>query len=432
MWIYKQISLLKEKRNHLLFFFTVQVIFTTCLAAQTNWVSGINIIGQEVTKEYIIRREIQHPVSAVLDTLIANEDRDRIENLGIFSHVSWDYLPKEDGTGELKYFVIESWRYLPGVVPIYSEEYGWIYSGGLIVNNFRGRDQTLSVGGEFGGRFAYGIEYSDPWIAGDHISFSAAVGKNFWKHPFLPLDVTSKDIGFGFGKYFGYTIKTQLKLGVSEQSLSDGTLYRTIAFDFEPMYDTRDLYAAPSKGVVVVYNLRQELDVTGNQQHRFYLGQSYSVFHTLAEKEKKLVVGANITGNFLFGDNNHNYFSQYIGGAETIRGWTPPDSADFVNDPLRFGKNLLMASFELRQAIIPRYSTQFGTEFGLTVIGFMDVGIAGDEINRLLQEEPMLGIGLGIRFPIAILQTLRFDYGFGYRDGKWSNPVFHFSVGHKF
>ena len=50
-------------------------------------VSEIQIIGNEITKQYIIQREIQHQKNVPLDSTVADEDRNRIENLGIFSMV---------------------------------------------------------------------------------------------------------------------------------------------------------------------------------------------------------------------------------------------------------------------------------------------------------------------------------------------------------
>ena len=43
-----------------------------------------------------------------------------------------------------------------------------------------------------------------------------------------------------------------------------------------------------------------------------------------------------------------------------------------------------------------------------------------------------IGSGLGLRIPFPIVDVLRFDYGWGYHDGKWNNGTFHFGVGQKF
>ena len=56
-------------------------------------IEKIEIIGLNKTKNYIIEREILHPLNASLDSSIANLDRNRIFNLGLFDYVSWRLMP---------------------------------------------------------------------------------------------------------------------------------------------------------------------------------------------------------------------------------------------------------------------------------------------------------------------------------------------------
>ena len=50
-------------------------------------VSEIVHRGNTLTKDYIIQREIQHPLQVPLDSTIAIEDQNRLVNLGIFADV---------------------------------------------------------------------------------------------------------------------------------------------------------------------------------------------------------------------------------------------------------------------------------------------------------------------------------------------------------
>ncbi|HIC37405.1 MAG TPA: hypothetical protein EYO80_06975, partial [Candidatus Marinimicrobia bacterium] len=52
-------------------------------------ISSIEFYGNTKTMDYIIAREIQHPVDTPLDSTLAQEDRNRLDNLGIFSEVTW-------------------------------------------------------------------------------------------------------------------------------------------------------------------------------------------------------------------------------------------------------------------------------------------------------------------------------------------------------
>ena len=59
-------------------------------------VSEITHKGNTFTKDYVIEREIQHAVGAPLDSAIAEADKNRLINLGIFADVEWKAVPLED------------------------------------------------------------------------------------------------------------------------------------------------------------------------------------------------------------------------------------------------------------------------------------------------------------------------------------------------
>ena len=114
-------------------------------------VSSIEFRGSNKTKDYIIEREIQHQVNTLLDSSLAQEDRDRLDNLGLFSEVKWQAIPLENGTAVLQYSIIESIQKTPPVVlPAYDEKTGWSLNGFWIIQNFRGRNQQLITGGSIG------------------------------------------------------------------------------------------------------------------------------------------------------------------------------------------------------------------------------------------------------------------------------------------
>ena len=75
------ISSIKKRPNGLFLF----IYLYSFLWAQT--VSEIQIVGIKKTKEYVVKREIQHSKYHSLDSTLATQDRDRIDNLGIFSDV---------------------------------------------------------------------------------------------------------------------------------------------------------------------------------------------------------------------------------------------------------------------------------------------------------------------------------------------------------
>ena len=66
-------------------------------------ISEIKIIGLSKTKQSVIEREIYHKSSSPLDSSIAELDRNRIFNLGLFDEVSWRVIPTEDGDAILQF-----------------------------------------------------------------------------------------------------------------------------------------------------------------------------------------------------------------------------------------------------------------------------------------------------------------------------------------
>ena len=63
--------------------------------SQSLIVSDITHEGNTFTKDYIISREIQHKKGIPLDSTIAEEDKNKLLNLGIFADVSWRAIPLE-------------------------------------------------------------------------------------------------------------------------------------------------------------------------------------------------------------------------------------------------------------------------------------------------------------------------------------------------
>ena len=94
-------------------YIVLYIVMTTIPFAQI--ISSIDIRGHQHTKEYVIKREIQHPLNVQLDSALAQADRARIENLGIYSMVTWQAVPLEDGSVKLRYHVIESSRFFSHV-----------------------------------------------------------------------------------------------------------------------------------------------------------------------------------------------------------------------------------------------------------------------------------------------------------------------------
>ena len=81
------------------------------------------------------------------------------------------------------------------------------------------------------------------------------------------------------------------------------------------------------------------------------------------------------------------------------------------------------------EKVIPKFVTDFGVESGLSYVLFIDSGLITDEG---LKQPKMYGGGIGIRIPFPVVNLLRIDYGWGYRNGEWNKGSLHWGVLHKF
>jgi len=416
---------------------TISLLFIVVGYSQNPIVKKIEYIGQYKTKPYVIEREIQHPINVPLDTLLAEEDRQRIENVGIFSMVTLQVFNYDNDEVILRYTVIESWRFFPMITPIYDEKWGWSAGVMLMINNFRGRNESFAIQGQYGGQNTIGIEFVNPWIAGDHISFQLGVGNDIYSHNFLQYDINSKHIQLGLGKYFRNDIRAKFGFKLIDRTYSykteDSRNFRYVIPFMNLIHDTRDLYANPSAGIYNSNSFFYRLDANGDRNNQLVWNQSTSYFNELIGGSRNMVAGVNIT-NLLSFSKNLDVWYDYLGGAYTIRGWNVPNPKLYASDnqSYRFGMNWITASAEIRQTIISKFVTKYDNEFGLSIVTFADVGVINNSISELFSEKPLLGIGIGIRVPWPVIKSLRLDCGWSFYNGKYMEQSLHLAFGEKF
>ncbi len=398
-------------------------------------VSKIIIEGNNKTKDFIILREIYHPLHELVDTVKILDDKNRIQNLGIFSEVSSELLPLDDGTLVLKYTVRESIQKTPPTIfPTYNESKGWSLNALWVFNNFRGQNQLLALSGSVGGEDTYGISFKDPWILNDHISLSVNIMSILYKNRFLNSDIESKSIKIGVGKWFRDQIKTEISLASESKffkTKQEFVPYKYFYIYSNIRYDTRDIFWNPGKGLLLSSSFEYLKGYDFKTFHTLIWNQSLSFYINLNNIQKNSVLALNGVIKKKFGYKDR-FFQDYIGSSNTIRGWVLPDSTTYSAEPFRFGHEYLQTSIEYRYEIIPKYVTSIGIESGLGIVCYTDAGfiIENGYLNR---SDPILfGSGIGIRIPFPIVGVLRFDFGLGIIDNKIKSKTFHFGIGQKF
>ena len=421
------------------FFFLLPIL---CLC-QELVVSEITHKGNTLTKDYIITREIQHPVGVPLDSVIAIEDQNRLINLGIFADIKWRAIPLENKTVRLEYEILENanfigGRFFGGPSPAYDEETGWSFGVGGVFKNFRGRNEQIAGGFMVGGRNTFGIGFTNPWITGDHVSLSMNMGKGEYNHPYLPYTVQIKTVELNVGKYFGEKRKTFIGFEIEDMDfLNDSTQlnYQYFAPQGTFIYDSRDLYANPTKGILLKQAFMGRIDIKGEVENNFTWFQSYSFYKRLSSlhNSRPWILAAGVKAMMSFGEQDHHFMGA-MGESGSVRGWHYPTHINY-NDPeqsYRFGFHNLKSSVELRKVIVPRIPLKNLYEFGVTVSTFIDWGVTSqDKFEDLLRLRPVLGTGVSLQFQVPFVPVLRLEYGWGFYDGKQMDRAFHLAVAHQ-
>ena len=404
------------------------------------YIEKIEIKGNTKTHDYVIRREIKHKTLNILDSLIAEQDRERIENLRIFSEVTWKIIPLDSENFKLVFSVVESIQNLPpSILPTYDEKTGWSLNAGVLFTNFKGRNQSLSFNLSVGGKDTYGLIFSDPWILGDHVSLRSEIDKSIYRHNFLDYNVEKNKVRIDFGKWFGENIKTLIGFSIESikfKNESFSTILKSNYLSINPVikYDTRNIYWNPTKGILWsnLFNSNRGI-INKNRFVNYSWKQSLSLYHEVVKLEKKVIIAFNGSYNFFWGKKDEIWLN-YLGDSFTVRGWPLISQSSYGSESneFRFGYELLYGSIELRKEIIPKKVTNYGTQIGLLSVLFIDVGSISYNILNLNESPKIIGSGMGIRIPFPMLHVIRFDLGWGYRNGKWNKGTLHWGVSHKF
>ena len=412
--------------------FFIPYIFLKSENLENIIISKIVIEGNKKTKDFILLREIHHPLNGSIDKELIEKDRDRLENLGIFSFVGWELIPTKSGTFILKYKVQESIQSTPPTVfPIYNESKGWSLGALWLFNNFQGRNQLLSLSGSIGGEETYGINFKDPWLINDRISFSIDIKKNLYENRFLECEVELNRREIGLGKWFSNKIKAEIFCAFESKNFKseeESFLYKYFDSYLNLKYDNRDIFRNPSKGTFFSSSFEHLAGYDSKNFQTLIWDQSLSYYIKLERLQKKAVFALNGAFKKTFGYKS-TFFQDYLGGSNSIRGWKIPDSKIYELEPFRFGHDYLQTSMEFRYELVPKFITLTGIESGLSTVLFTDAGfIAKSGYFKNI----LFGSGFGIRIPFPILGVLRLDYGFGLLNYRVRSNSLHFGIGHKF
>jgi len=390
------------------------------------YVRRINVVGNNRTRDEVIRREFRQLESAWYDGDKIKLSRDRVDRLGFFTEVNIDTqeVPATTDQVDLTVNVVEK--------PTGSVSLGAGFSSTeKIALNFGIRQENAFGSGNYlateinTSRFNKTIVVSttDPYFTDEGVSRTIDVFHRTTR-PYLgdlnSYSLVSSGAGMRFGVpfseidtvYFGANLEqTSIKPGsnlpnayviyMQQFGYTSTSLPLTIGWG----RDGRDSAIVPTRGVLQRFN--SDVSVVGDAR---YLRSNYQIQqYTPLTKKYTLALNADLGWGQGLSNRPYPLFKNYfVGGLGSVRGFQqsslgPSDSTNslFLGGPKKIVLNAeLLAPFP-----------GAGNDRTLRLFAFADVGRAFGEDEKIKFNELRSSVGLGLSW-ISPMGPLRFSYAF--------------------
>jgi outer membrane protein assembly factor BamA len=390
-------------------------------------VTAIALQGNKVTREDVIRRELETEVGAPLSNATLEADLGRLINLQVFAEQHWE--AEADGDGVRLILVVKE---MPALVLYpaisYTEENGFSYGLAVSALNLKGESIKLSGRAQFGGTDQYWGRFSWPWISGNHLSldfYGAALERddklNHFRERSLEISPTLGTWIGRAGRLRGTLSYFQMRSDVAGKTISPDNQDRFWRVGAVGGYDTRDDWTNPRRG------WRNELEVIGTLGTSDFVSMNLDLrrYQPTAANQQVLLSGLLSLQSGTVGTDVPPYLTYHVGGANSIRGYDFNDLTAEQN-----GKNQLLTTAEYAVTLLqPRRHDIFRWSFrlGLQLAAFGDAGIAWSEAPQFGWKRFRGGIGVGLRALVPGTEQVRFDVGWSPNGGL----EFHLASGNK-
>jgi outer membrane protein insertion porin family len=398
-------------------------------------VGRVLIVGNEITRDKVIRREIRLNEGDLFDSSKLRRSRQRLGNLGFFEEIKLDTRRRpEENLVDLEARVKEQPTGAFTAGAGYSSTQSVIGTASIRQNNLFGRGQRLALTAALSGISAdFTLSFTEPYF----LDSQYALGLEAYNRSFDYDTFDSQETGAGLrfsrpiGEYMrvglGYRYENVNISDIAEgapQSIQDQAGRSTSSVITPSLtWDTRDNALNPSHGF---YNLLS-VDFAGGPlgaENKFYktVGETNWYYPLISD------IVLSLRGRLGYADGYGGkplplYERFFVGTqAVTIRGYELDEVGprDANGDPLG-GNSMILLSGQLRFPI-----TQ-----GLSLVGFIDSGNLYDK-GQFDPTRLRTGVGAGIRF-VTPLGPLALDYGFKLdrKPGDKTGAI-HFNVGSLF
>ena len=408
-------------------------IVTCMLYSQTridpsHWdkiISEIEIMGNNLTKDYIILREMKTKEGTPLNPELLELDQKRIQSLQLFNRVFIQTIP-EGKEVKVVIFVTEMWYVYPYPI-FFINERDWnkiSWGAGLEHLNYRGRAEKLYISFWLGYNPTLQVKYQTPWFlskrdlyAGLIVDYSHIRNKHFFARNITEDHIK---VAGSLGRRLGYHMFVNTTIGYEEVSVNpeysyclnshtstDQIPFMLLSFS----WDYRDLREYTHSGFYVSL-LGIKRGISGFPVNYSRIDLDNRVYIPLLGKT---TLALRTAGTVSFG-KVPLYDLVYLGYSERVRGHF---------DKRIEGENRFIFSSSYRFPLLPIKYYNLGNrpelrnlKFGISGSIFLDSGYIWNQGDKFVASKINTGYGVGVLFHVPIFNILRLELGFDEKGRK--------------
>ena len=426
-------------------------------------VDSISFEGHKITKERILVRELMFSAG---DTLTASQlealvekSRENLMNTSLFNFVSASITTKgeDSGKADVRFTLTERWYIWPVPVLEFADRNinTWWQenrdlsrmSYGVVLKweNFRGRKETLELTTRFGYIELYGFEYTIPYLNKKE-TLGLGIGAYFGRTREVPvinqdniliyykddddyvMEGVNSFLSLIYRKeiYNTHTFRVDYDMKNFQDTLLDinpdysvdgKTMLQYLSLSYQFKSDHRDYKPYPLTGHYfdVEVTKRGFGILDNNDLDVFYILTTYRKFFQISER---FYFATGLNSKFSNNAKQPFYMDRAIGfGRDIIRGY----EYYVVN-----GNNFGILKNNIKFALLPQKqfdinfirSEKFSkVHYAFYMNAFFDIGFADNfnprpELNNDLENNLLIGYGLGIDFVTYYDLVFRFEYSF--------------------
>lgn len=415
---------------------------------ELTYVNRVDIKGNAITKDVVIRRELEIFPGDRFDGKKLERSRQNLRNLDYFEQINYDI--KGTAVADKKDLIVEVQEKKTGEFS-FGGGYSSVDKGvGFVeisqrnfdINNFptfRGGGQDLRLRAEIGrAKKDYLLSWTEPWFGGRPLS----VGFDLYNRTYDRGDYDENRMGgdIRLGKAFNRIWRWNLTYCLEEIEISDISGNSENITDIKDeegkkmissltgriIRDTRDSKIDPRKGNVFT-NSVEFVGLGGDKEFTKYIAEiSQYVSPDEESRFADLVLELRLRGGVTGWHNSGVPFYErfYAGGGGTIRGYKYRKVGPCPSGEPIGGNSMLIGNAELTFPLVKKI---------IKGAFFYDLGNVWAKSNDIDFSDLKAGAGLGVRIKTPIA-PIKLDYGYGLDpdSGEKKQGHFYFSMSRGF